>query len=92
MIRLSLKTPVLSISIGQFIHSEQSQWPLLKTCSKNHFRNSSGYDSSPVQRPQKCEQVYTTSAYASEEESEIVLPPPRKLPAGAVAMPHMMAL
>ena len=60
---------------------------------KTPFRNSSGYDSSPVQRPQKCDQVYNaTSAYASEEESEIVLPPPRKLPAGAVAMPHMMAL
>ena len=61
---------------------------------------SSGYDSSPAvnktyepaytnnQTP-----AYATSAYASEEESvSVAPPPPRKLPAGAVAMPHMMAL
>ena len=64
--------------------------------------NSSGYDSSPPvkqftpvykQQQEKPTTAYATSAYASEEESEMVPPPPpRKLPAGAVAMPHMMAL
>jgi hypothetical protein len=64
--------------------------------------SSSGYDSSPPvkqftpvykQQQEKPATAYATSAYASEEESEMVPPPPpRKLPAGAVAMPHMMAL
>ena len=64
------------------------------------FILSSGYDSSPAVN-KAYETVYTNkqtptyaiSAYASEEESVSVAPPPqRKLPAGAVAMPHMMAL
>jgi len=65
--------------------------------------SSSGYDSSPPvkqftsvykqQHQQETPTTAYTSAYASEEESEIVPPPqPRKLPAGAVAMPHMMAI
>merc|ERR1719454_1077261 len=62
--------------------------------------SSSGYDSvrslnKPSQNASNLTEAspaYANSIYASEEESEVVPPPPtRKLPAGAVAMPHMMA-